>query len=257
MRHFYGWRPDTPDQRDFLYRAIPSLPVPADLDLRPEQPPVFDQGQLGSCTANGIAGELEAQALMQKEPLDVLSRLFIYYNERAMEGTVSEDAGASIRDGIKSVANQGVCPESEWPYNIKKFTVKPSKQCYADALKFRSLTYRSVPQTLASIKSALSTACGIVFGISVYESFESEAVAKTGIVPLPAKGEKMLGGHCVRLVGYTDHGYPDVPAGHFIGMNSWGAGWGLAGFFALPYAYVTNSKLASDLWVVNAVSSGH
>jgi C1A family cysteine protease len=171
-----------------------------------------------------------------------------------MEGTVSEDAGASIRDGMKSVANQGVCPESEWPYNIKKFTVKPTKQCYTDALKFRSVVYRSVPQNLNSIKSALATARGVVFGISVYESFESDAVAKTGIVPLPAKGEKMLGGHCVRLVGYTDSGLADVPAGYFIGMNSWGTGWGLKGFFALPYAYVTNPNLASDLWVVNAVS---
>ena len=254
MKHFYGWRPDTPDQRDFLYRVVASVPVPTDLDMRPEQPPVFDQGQLGSCTANGIGGELEAQALMQKEPLQVLSRLFIYYNERAMEGTVSEDAGASIRDGMKSVANQGVCPESEWPYNIKKFTVKPTKQCYTDALKFRSVVYRSVPQNLNSIKSALATARGVVFGISVYESFESDAVAKTGIVPLPAKGEKMLGGHCVRLVGYTDSGLADVPSGHFIGMNSWGVGWGLKGFFAIPCAYVTNPNLASDLWVVSAVS---
>ena len=254
MKHFYGWRPDTPDQRDLLYCAVPSVPVPADLDLRPEQPPVFDQGQLGSCTGNGIAGELEAQALMQGLPLIVLSRLFIYYNERAIEHTVTEDAGASIRDGIKSVATQGVCPESEWPYKISKFAVKPPKQCYTDALKFRALVYRSVPQVLNSIKSALATARGVVFGISVYESFESDAVAKTGIVPLPAKDEKMLGGHCVRLVGYTDSGLADVPAGYFIGMNSWGTGWGLKGFFALPYAYVTNPNLASDLWVVNAVS---
>lgn len=254
MTHFYGWRPDTPDQRDILYRAVPSMPVPADLDLRPEQPPVFDQGNLSSCTGNGIAGELEAQAFMQGERLSVLSRLFIYYNERVTEGTVTEDAGAEIRDGIKSVAKQGVCPESEWPYKIGRFTVKPPKQCYSDALKFRALTYRSVPQVLNSIKSALSTSRGIVLGLSLYESFESDAVDKTGVVPLPGQDEKMIGGHCVRLVGYTDHGYPDIPAGHFIGMNSWGKGWGLAGYFALPYSYVTNTNLADDLWVISAVS---
>ena len=254
MRHFYGWRPDTPDQRDLMYRVVPSLPVPADLDLRPEQPPVFDQGQLGSCVANGVNGELEAQSLMQGEALQVRSRLFTYYAARAIEGTINEDAGASIRDGIKAVASLGVCPESEWPYKISKFTVKPPKQCYTDALKFRALTYQSVPQVLNTIKSALSTARGIVFGISVYESFESDAVAKTGIVPLPAQSEQMLGGHCVRLVGFTDHGYPDIPTGYFIAMNSWGVGWGLKGFFALPYAYVTNPNLASDLWVVNGVS---
>ena len=201
----------------------------------------------GNCTANGIAGELEAQAIMQGLPLSVLSRLFIYYNERVMEHTVTEDSGAEIRDGIKSVATQGVCPESEWPYKIGKFAVKPQKQCYSDALKFRALTYRSVPQVLNTIKSALATARGIVFGISVYESFESDAVAKSGIVPMPAQNEQMLGGHCVRLVGFTDHGYPGIPAGHFIGCNSWGTGWGkcLAGGTEISLLNGQNSTIES------------
>jgi C1A family cysteine protease len=254
MKHFYGWRPDTPDQRDVLYQAVSPELVPTDLDLRPEQPPIFDQGQLESCTANGINARLEAQALEQGEKLNILSRLFLYYNERAMEGTVPYDAGASIRDGMKSVAKQGVCPELEWPYVISQFTKKPPTKCYTDALKFRSLNYQSVPQALTAIKSALATARGIVLGISVYESFESDAVAETGIVPMPGQNEQMLGGHCVGLVGFTDHGYPDIPAGYFIGMNSWGKNWGLAGFFALPYQYVVNPNLASDLWVVKAVS---
>lgn len=254
MNHKYGWIPDLPDHRDLTFRVIRALPVPTNLDLRSEQPPVFDQGQLGSCTGNGIAGELEAQDLAQGRPLSILSRLFIYFNERAMEHTVSEDAGASIRDGIKSVAKQGVCPETEWPYVTAKFAVKPPKQCYADAKKLRALQYQSVPQDLASIKAALTTGRGIVFGISVYESFESATVAKTGIVPLPAQSESLLGGHCVRLVGFTDDGLPDVPGGYFIGMNSWGTGWGMKGYFALPYAYVANPNLASDLWLIQAVS---
>ena len=253
-KRFYGRIPDTPDQRDLIYRPMVSMPIPADLDLRPEQPPVFDQGQLGSCTANGIAGELDAQALAEGEAENPLSRLFIYYNERAMEGTVTEDSGASIRDGIKSVATQGACYESEWPYVVKKFAVKPNAACYADALKFKALKYQSVPQTLAALKAALASARGLVIGISVYESFESQQVEATGIVPLPAKKERLLGGHCVRLVGYTDGGLKDVPKGYFIGMNSWGAAWGIKGFFAIPYAYITNPKLASDFWAITAVS---
>jgi len=250
---FYGRIPDTPDQRDFLYQPV-QVTVPADLDLRLGQPPVFNQGQLGSCTANGIASELEAQALSQKEPLAVLSRLFIYYNERVMEGTVREDAGANIRDGIKSVASQGVCPESEWPYDIGQFAVQPSAQCYTDAMRFQALKYQSVPQDQAMLKAALVSARGLVIGISVYESFESQAVEETGVVPLPAATEQMLGGHCVRLVGYTDNGLPGIPKGHFIGMNSWGTGWGLKGFFFIPYAYITNPDLASDFWAITSVS---
>jgi C1A family cysteine protease len=250
----YGWKPDVPDHRDRVYRPRLSVAVPANLDMRTEQPPIFDQGQLGSCTGNGIAGELEAQSLAQDERLTVLSRLFIYYNERAMEGTVSEDGGASIRDGIKSVSRLGACPETDWPYTVSKFAVKPPKQCYADARKLKAIQYTSVPQDVDSIKAALTSGRGIVFGISVYDSFESEAVAKTGVVPIPDPSEKLCGGHCVRLVGYTDNGINGIPARHFIGANSWGANWGLAGYFAIPYDYVTNPNLADDLWVVTAVS---
>ena len=250
----YGWKPDVPDHRDRIYRPRKSVQPPAELDMRAEQPPIFDQGQLGSCTGNGIAGELEAQELAQSDQLTVLSRLFIYYNERAMEHTVTEDAGASIRDGIKSVSRQGACPETDWPYAPTRFAVKPPRQCYNDALKLKALQYSSVPQDLNSIKAALGSGRGIVFGISVYDSFESDTVGKTGVVPMPLPSESLCGGHCVRLVGYTDSGLKGVPARHFIGANSWGADWGLAGYFAIPYEYVTNPNLADDLWVVTAVS---
>jgi C1A family cysteine protease len=250
----YGWKPDVPDHRDRIYRPRKSVQAPADLDMRTEQPPIFDQGQLGSCTGNGIAGELEAQELAQDEQLTVLSRLFIYYNERAMEHTVSEDAGASIRDGIKSVSSQGACPESDWPYLTTKFAVKPPKHCYSDARRLKAIQYSSVPQDLNSIKGALASGRGIVFGISIYDSFESDTVTKTGVVPIPEPSEGLCGGHCVRLVGYTDNGINGIPARHFIGANSWGADWGLAGYFAIPYEYVTNPSLADDLWVVTTVS---
>jgi C1A family cysteine protease len=253
-KHFYGWKRQRADKRDLLFRRIKSVPLVPDLDLRAEQGPVKDQGQLGSCTANGITEELEAQAIMQGEPIDPLSRLFLYYNERDMEGDTADDNGAEIRDGIKSVSALGVCLESEWPYDIAQFAVKPPTQCYIDALKFRAIKYQAVPQDLDSVKAALGTARGIVLGIQVYESFESDAVEQTGIVPMPTSDDSFLGGHCVRLVGYTDNGINGIPEGNFIGMNSWGTGWGLAGFFAIPYAYITNTNLTGDLWSITAVS---
>src|ERR1700747_2514934 len=129
----YGWIPDIPDQRDYLYAAPPAFlrALPARIDLRKQCPPVYDQGQLGSCTANGIGAAIQFDRMKQQlKPDFIPSRLFIYYNERVMENTVNSDSGAAIRDGIKSVNKQGVCPETEWPYDIAKFTKKPPAACY-------------------------------------------------------------------------------------------------------------------------------
>src|SRR5262245_26808338 len=106
----YGWIPDFPDHRDHLYAApvVNLTALPPKVDLRAQCPPVYDQGTLGSCTGNAIAGALQFDRLKQKLTPDfVPSRLFIYYNEREMEGTVDSDSGAQIRDGIKSVADLG------------------------------------------------------------------------------------------------------------------------------------------------------
>src|SRR5512140_1650264 len=139
IKHSYGWLSDQPDQRDFMYTAVRRVAaqLPSSVDLRPLCPPIEDQGALGSCTGNAIVGALEFLELKDGLPLVDLSRLFVYYNERVMEHTVQSDAGAQIRDGIKSVSKQGVCSEAKWPYIISKFTVKPTAACYKEALKHR------------------------------------------------------------------------------------------------------------------------
>src|SRR5438876_11929798 len=129
---WYGWLPDLPDHRDFFYSAIaPKLvTLPRKLDMRSKCSPVEDQGQLGSCTANALVGALEFLELKHGAQLVDLSRLFVYYNERVIEHSTKHDAGAMLRDGIKSLAGQGVCPESIWPYAIRKFAVRPPAACY-------------------------------------------------------------------------------------------------------------------------------
>ena len=250
IRH-YGWIPDEPDQRDHLYSApIQTLAaLPPSFDLRAGFKDVYDQGNLGSCTANAIGGAIEFERLKQKLSDFVPSRLFIYYNERAIEGTVPIDSGAMIRDGIKSVASDGVCPEAEWPYDLAKFTRRPTAQCYKDAKLDRAVSYQRLVQDVNQMKGCLASGYPFVFGFTVYQSFESPTVAKTGHAPMPGPGERAIGGHAVMAVGY-DHGKQ-----WFVCRNSWGAGWGMKGYFTLPFAYFIQPGLAQDFWTIRLVGT--
>jgi len=247
MNQKYGWRKDRYDERDYTYSKIAKpVELPKSVNLTKLCSPIEDQGQLGSCTANGIVGGLEFLENLEKKTFTDLSRLFLYYNERVIEGTVRQDAGAMIRDGIKSCATQGVCPESEWPYNIAKFKSKPTKKCYTDAVKYEALSYYRI-NTLDDMINCLAQGFPFVFGCEVYESFESDAVAKTGTVPMPSHNEQLLGGHCMLAVGYNQS------TKRFIVRNSWGTSWGAKGYCTMPYAYLGNSSLTQDNWTIRKI----
>jgi C1A family cysteine protease len=242
----YGFRPDLPDQRDFRFESLQLKPtLHTSIDLRATCSPVKDQGQLGSCTANAFASAIEFLENKDKMTPDIyMSRLFIYYNERALEGTTRSDSGASLRDGIKSLVSQGCCPETEWPYIVSRFEIKPPNSCYTDGAKHIIQSYYRVI-TLNDMKTCLASGFPFVFGFTVYESFESNQVALTGIVPMPAHNEQVLGGHACMVVGYDD------TTQRFLVKNSWGTSWGMKGYFTIPYAYLTNPNLASDMWYIS------
>jgi C1A family cysteine protease len=244
--HRYGLLRDLPDQRDLLYAPAP-IALPKAADLRAGMPPIVDQGALGSCTANAVAAALDFDRHKQGRPFEGPSRLFVYYNERKDQGTVASDSGASIRESVKAVTRYGACPESEWPYNIVKFTMKPTPKCYADAVAYECLSYLSIRQDETALKTTVAEGFPAVIGISVYSSFENATVAKSGTVPMPAKRERLLGGHAVCLVGYND------AKRRWLCRNSWGAGWGQAGYFTLPYAYLLSTGLSSDFWTLRSV----
>lgn len=245
----YGWKPDVPDFRDQLYRLDPSVDaasLPQSVDLRPGMPEVWNQSELGSCTAHAIGAAVRYMQKKQKPEWDFMpSRLFIYYNERVVEGTVNEDSGAQIRTGIQVVNKLGVCKESYWPYVIAKFANKPVKAAFTNAAVHQALRYQRVPQTAVGIKSVLAKGLPVVFGFSVYESFESEEVARTGIVPMPGRNEKSLGGHAVCISGY------DTAKKMFLVRNSWGSDWGDGGYFWMPEDYVLDENLSDDFWAVS------
>ncbi|MGZ5078623.1 MAG: C1 family peptidase [Usitatibacter sp.] len=233
----YAYRPDLHDIRDHVYSAG-ATPRPSSVDLRPLCSPVEDQGQLGSCTGNATAGAIELLEVKSGKPLIDISRLWLYYQARVIEGTVRQDAGAMIRDVVKQAAKLGAPDEKLWPYVISKYRTKPTAKAYADAAGRKITEYLRVTSR-DGILNCLAEGYPVIVGISVYDSFESDAVAKTGVVPMPKKGESLLGGHAVLIVGYDD------ATQRYIVRNSWGESWGMHGYFTLPYAYPV-----SDCWTI-------
>lgn len=214
--------------------------LPNKVDLRSGAPPIFDQGSLGSCTANAILGAYE-----YSDKAFNGSRLFLYYNERVADGDSQVDAGSTISQGISVFEKLGCCEEKSWPYDVKKFADKPSEHCYTEALQHKVL--QATPIDPTTLKECLANGFPVMVGIQVYQSFESDTVASTGIVPMPTDGEQLLGGHAVCVYGFDDENQ------RWIMRNSWGVGWGDLGYFYLPYDYLKESNLASDFWEITKV----
>jgi C1A family cysteine protease len=253
----YGWIPDLPDQRDLVH-VVPTevaQALPSAVDLRTFCPAVYDQGKLGSCTANAIAAALAFDQRKLETPQRFTpSRLFIYYNERALQGTASADTGAPLREGMKAVNHAGVCPEDQpedtanWPYDPTQFASRPPDTCYAEARHVRALHYRRLNHSLDSLKGCLAEGYPFVFGITVYESFESPQVKQTGAVVMPEKHESVIGGHAMMAVGYDDARQA------LIVRNSWGPNWGDQGYCYLPYDYLIARGLARDFWTIRLIT---
>jgi len=206
---------------------------------------VYNQLNLNSSTANAVAFCFHYDQIKNYNKSVIKpSRLFIYYNERDLEGTVSKDAGAEIHDGIQVMNTLGVCPETDWVYDISKFADKPDEKCYTEALNHKTILYNALDQNLDQLKACLISGFPVAFGFVVYQSFESDYVKQTGQVPMPEPGEKVLGGHAVALVGFDDKNK------EFIVRNSWGSSWGDRGYFYMPYDYVLNQELSSDFWTI-------
>lgn len=247
----YGWVPDLPDHRDLTYSAPAQflMALPTSVDLRPQCPDVYDQGQLGSCTGNAIAGAIQFEQMKQGMKSFTPSRLFIYYNERVLENSVDSDNGAQIRDGMKVVAKLGAPPETDWPYDITKFTDKPPANAFADAAKNKVTSYQRLTRSLNQFKGCLAAGYPFVFGFTVYDSFESTTVAQTGHAPMPQANEQVQGGHAVMAVGFDDQNQ------WFIVRNSWADTWGMKGYFTLPYQYLLETNLSDDFWTIRLVEA--
>lgn len=246
MKRFYGWKKEPKDKRDYRLSYYREFELPPEVDLRQYCSPVQDQRNLGACTGFAIADGMREFLLnkLEREHTE-LSPLFLYYYERELTGTIHEDSGAYIRDGFKVLAKIGVAPEAEWPYDISKFTCKPSEQAFLEADRYKIVAYRKLA-TLFDIRATIANGSGCAFGFMVRSSFECQQNKERGIMPMPKKYERYLGGHAVFCCGYKDDAAWEG-GGYLIIKNSWGVDWGDKGYFYMPYAYVQENNV-QDIW---------
>lgn len=228
--------------------VLDALPPAVDWRADPAMPPIYAQGPLSSCVLHATGAALQWDAARQGEEDFLPSFLQMYYDTRALEGTLPVDCGCCVRDAFKVIASTGYCHESVWPYDISRFREPPPPQAYADAARHTAIEYLSVPQNEQQIKAALASGFLVVFGFAVYASFESQAVARTGVVPMPSASEHQIGGHSMVLVGYDDSPRLWIP------RNSWSAAWGMDGYCTMQYEYLLDPGLASDFWAVRRIS---
>jgi C1A family cysteine protease len=243
MKRNYGWKGiGYPDFRDRKFKTIsPRVELPKVVSLI--CPPVVDQGDLGACVFFALSYAYEAMMVVDDRLPINPSQLFAYYQYRAKYGNVNQDDGAFIRDAIKTYA-AGVCLEPYWPYILRNFAVKPTPSAYQDAPGHKILSYYAV-NDLEDMLQCMASGFGFVAGLSLFESFESNEVAQTGIISMPKHGESFVGGHAVFVGG----GY-DLHRRVFKFQNSWGPSWGDNGFGYLPFEYLANPGLCGDCWTV-------
>lgn len=242
-----GWKPPLPNAHKRWFEDHCQLvkATPPSIDMESLCPPVYDQGNLGSCTANSTGGM--AEFLVMKLGLwnFMPARLALYYWTRLGEGDPTQDNGASVQDAAATLNTWGVPNESLWWYNTAKFAVKPNHNVVNDASKHKCAAPMAISQDANSLKNCLAMGYPFVFGFTVYSSFEN--IGSDGIMPMPKSTESILGGHAVMAVGYDDS------TQYFKVRNSWGASWGKNGYFFMPYTYILNNNYASDFWTCHSV----
>jgi C1A family cysteine protease len=243
-----GWKQDKAGVRDASFaatRVYRATAIKSKTDLSPKMPPIYDQGMIGSCTGNGLAAILDFARGKQGMAFIGPSRLFIYFAEREIEGTINEDAGAQIRTGIDVLADLGSCKEKTWPYRESQWRTKPGAKCYTEALSFQALHGYKVQNTDGrSIRIALSAGYPVVFGSLLYSQIDLVDYQHP-ILQMPRKGERTIGGHCMVIVGHDDS------RKLYKVRNSWGKAWADSGYFFIPYDYVHSAKITGDCWVID------
>ena len=238
---------DVPDARDVRYvPPVDTATLPESVDLRALCPPVYDQGSLESCTANAIGAAIEYNQMQTGKSSFVPSRLFIYFNERVLEGSIKQDAGAMIRNGIKTVVRLGAPPEDVWAYDESAVFTQPHPDAYAAAKLDLVTVYCRVGQTLPLMQACLMEGFPIVFRYTCFPSMDH--TWDDGVISMPGPAQPEDGGHCMLIVGYNNANRT------FLVRNSWGTQWGQQGYGTMPYDYILSPQWTTDLWTIRSVT---
>lgn len=264
----FGWKKEPSDIKDIKYKLSPStinlLPTIHLVDLRTLFPPVYNQGKMGSCVANAIAGMVDFLRRKDGEsPLWTPSRLYLYYWGRYLENTIGNDSGLYNRDGMKALDRWGICSEDEWPYidvptdssgNFPADSLPVTKPLGkygalgAEAAKWRIVNYEKIVDlasydndAINKMKGCLIEGYPFIFGIWVFSTWFDSNGKPVTIIKFPTFSDTCLGGHCMVGVGFDDTNQ------WFIARNSWGNQYGDNGYFYLPYQYM--QVYSSDVWV--------
>jgi len=227
-------------------------PTKIDLTVTNKFPPVYDQGNLGSCTANSLLcaylyDELNFNHISVNTEVFDPSRLYLYYQERVLEHDVPDDNGSSLDDGLLSLETKGVCSEGLWPYIVDKFKEIPPPTCDVDAKSHRVIQAKQLNQTLEDLQTCLRHSVPFVFGIACYNGLETLSAENHWILPIPSPEEKSIGGHAIICVGFDD------TTKLFKIRNSWGFSFGDKGHFYIPYEYMLNPNLSYSFRVLSSV----
>ena len=227
-------------------QGAPTTSLASAVDLSSEMPPVGDQNPQGSCVAWAIGYYDKTHAERVDNGWDVsttdhqISPAFIYNQINA-----GRDGGAYISDAQRLICDQGSCMLNEFPYNDQDCTTWPTEAQYEHGIPYRGSSYSAVRVTtdngINTIKSRLAGGQTCVLGINVYQNFDYiedynytyTVHDKTGL---------NRGGHAVCIVGYDDDKVTTDGNGAFKLVNSWGTGWGQAGYWWMSYYAVKNTR---------------
>lgn len=253
-----GWKPSDMKPAKFMFQhflgLIPAtIPDAADLSGDPANPPIWDQGQLGSCVVHGV--RRASEFARSKQGLDFFggSRLFMYFNgRRKIEGVSAaddDDTGLTITDGVKSAREFGAPPEIQWPYIISRFKQEPPADLYDEAVKDEVIDQYAINSSdPTEWQRAIAAGYPIVFGFNVKGQPGQPATienltAENPVLDVPAPGDVIQGGHCVVCVGY------DKTKKLYKMANSWGLDFAQAGYFFMTEAFLVSEDV-SDAWVL-------
>ena len=272
MERSYGSERDDYDFRDKIMTYGPSeIPSNPKHDLVKYISHVYNQGGLHSCTAHVLCSayglELNRQFMVSNnlESMDInkiessmeiddtsknfdRSRLFLYFNSRSYQHNTEKNVSVTFRDAAKAMKQYGVCSETLWPYNELKFSVLPKSICYENGSGNCITKYAGLEQDIDQFRACLSSGSPFSVGFELYSSFSVLENTTSGLMPMPTEDEirlKKFTLHAALAVGYDDY------AKRITLLNSWGKGFGMEGFFFMPYEYILNKERVYSFWKID------